>query len=201
MNKNAKTIAIILGLLLAVAMPLAARAQGGDRGVYVGVGGGSAEPLKYDTCDTHPVCSKKGTAFKFFSGWQFGRNWAVEFGYQDLGKASSSTPGTFSQSIKVRLSDLTILGQWLGTERIAFFGKAGAYYANTTLETTDTTLAVPTTRVQQSRGNLTFGAGIQWYAWRGLAIRGEGQHFMKVGGGSIGDSDYNVYTLSLLYKF
>lgn len=199
MNKNGKTIAIILGLLLAVTMPLAARAQsGGDRGVYVGVGGGSAEPVKYDTCDTFPQCSKKGTAFKFFSGWQFGRNWAVEFGYQDLGKASASSPGTFDQSIKVRLSDLTLLGQWLGTERVAFFGKAGAYYANTTLDTTN---AGVSTRTQQSRGNLTFGAGIQYYAWRGLAIRGEGQHFMKVGGGTIGESDYNVYTLSLLYKF
>jgi OOP family OmpA-OmpF porin len=198
MNKNGKTIAIILGLLLAVAVPLAARAQAGDRGVYVGVGGGSAEPLEYDTCDTFPQCSKRGTAFKFFSGWQFGRNWAVEFGYQDLGKASASSPGTFDQSIKVRLSDLTILGQWLATERLAFFGKAGAYYANTTL---DTTQAGTTTRVQQSRGNLTLGAGIQYYAWRGLAIRGEGQRFMKVGGGSIGDSDYNAYTLSLLYKF
>ena len=198
MNKNGKTIAMILGLLLAVAMPLAARAQGGDRGVYVGIGGGSAEPLKYDICDTRTNCSKKGTAFKFFSGWQFSRNWAVEFGYQDLGKASSSTPGTVDESIKVRLSDITIVGQWLGTERVAFFGKAGAYYSNSTLDRTD---ATGTTRTQQSRGNLTFGAGIQYYAGRGLAIRGEGQHFMKVGGGSIGESDYNVYTVSLLYKF
>src|SRR5258705_10096841 len=98
MNKNGKTIAIILGLLLAVAIPLAARAQGGDRGVYAGVGGGSAEPPQYDTCDTHPQCSKKGTAFKVFNGWQFRRNSAVEFRYQDLGNASSATPGTFSQS-------------------------------------------------------------------------------------------------------
>ena len=45
MNKNGKTIAMILGLLLAVAMPFAARAQAGDRGVYVGIGGGSAEPV------------------------------------------------------------------------------------------------------------------------------------------------------------
>ena len=198
MNKNGKTIAIILGLLAAVALPLAARAQGGDRGTYVGIGGGSAEPLEYDSCDLQPQCSKKGTAFKFFSGWQFSRNWAVEFGYQDLGKASASSPGTFDQSIKVRLSDLTILGQWLATERLAFFGKAGAYYGNTTL---DTTQSGTTTRIQQSRGNLTFGVGIQWYAWRTLAIRGEGQRFMKVGGGTIGDSDYSVYTLSLLYKF
>ena len=198
MNKNAKTIAIIFGLLLAAAMPLAAQAQGGDRGTYVGVGAGQAEPLQYDTCETFPSCKKKGSAYKFFGGWQFGRHWAVEFGYQDLGKAAASSPGTFDQTIKVRLSDLTLLGQWLGTERVAFFGKAGGYYANTTL---DTTSAGTTTRIQQSRGGVTFGGGIQWYMWRGLALRGEGQHFMKVGGGSIGDSDYTAYTVSLFYKF
>ena len=198
MNKNGKKIAMILGLAIAAAMPLAARAQAGDRGTYVGVGGGQAEPLQYDSCETQTTCKKKGSAYKFFGGWQFGRNWAVEFGYQDLGKASASTQGTFDQTIKVRLSDLTILGQWVGTERIAFFGKAGGYYANTTL---DTTQAGATTRIQQSRGGVTLGAGIQWYMWRSLALRGEGQHFMKVGGGSIGDSDYNVYTVSLFYKF
>ena len=198
MNKNGKTITMVLGLLVAAVMPLAAQAQAGDRGVYFGVGGGSAEPLKYDQCDTHPQCSKKGSAYKFFGGWQFSRNWAVEASYQDLGKASSSTPGTFDQSIKTRVGDLTLLGQILGTERIAFFGKAGAYYGNMTV---DTTQAGATVRVDQSRGNITFGAGIQWYAWQGLAIRGEGQHFMKVGGGAIGESDYNVYTLSLFYKF
>lgn len=198
MNKNGKTIAMILGLTLAAVLPLAAHAQAGDRGIYFGVGGGSAEPLKYDQCDTHPQCSKKGSAYKFFGGWQFSRNWAVEASYQDLGKAAASTPGTFDQSVKSRLADLTVLGQILGTERIAFFGKAGAYYANMTV---DTTQAGVTTRVDQSRGNFTFGAGIQWYAWQGLAVRGEGQHFMKVGGGAIGETDYNVYTLSLFYKF
>ena len=198
MNKNGKTIAFILGLLLAVAMPLTARAQGGDRGVYVGVGAGQAEPLKYEVCDTRSTCKKRGSAYKFFGGWQFGRHWAVEFGYQDLGKASSSTPGTIDETIKVRLSDITLLGQWLGTERLALFGKGGAYYANSTL---DQTQAGVSTRTQQSRGGLTYGAGIQWYVWRGLAVRAEWQQFLKVGGGMIGDSDYNAYTASVLYKF
>lgn len=197
MNKNGKTISIILGLLLALAMPLAARAQAGDRGVYVGVGGGQAEPIQYDACDTFPTCKKKGTAWKFFGGWQFGRHWALEYGFTDFGKASASSPTT-SQSIKSRASEVTILGQWVsGNDRFALFGKAGAYYANTTA---DTTVSGVSTRVTEGRGNATFGAGLQYYIWRGLAIRGEGQHYMKVGGATIGDSDYNVYTISLLYK-
>ncbi len=34
-----------------------------------------------------------------------------------------------------------------------------------------------------------------------LALRGEGQRYLKVGGGAIGDSDYTVYSVNLLYKF
>jgi hypothetical protein len=37
--------------------------------------------------------------------------------------------------------------------------------------------------------------------WEGIALRGAGQHYMKIGSGNIGDSDYNVYTVSLLWKF
>ena len=197
MNKNGKKIAMILGLALAMVMPLVARAQAGDRGVYVGVGGGQAEPIQYDTCDLFPECKKKGSAYKFFGGWQFGRHWAVEFTFTDLGKASASSPAS-SQTIKARASDVMLLGQWLGTERLAFFGKAGAYYANTTV---DTMTGGASTRVSEGRSNFTFGAGIQYYMWRGLALRGEGQHYMKIGGASIGDSDYNAYTVSLFYKF
>jgi OOP family OmpA-OmpF porin len=196
MNKKGKTIAMILGLVLSAVMPLAAQAQASARGVYAGVGGGQSEAWDYQ-CDALPTCKKKGSAYKFFGGWQFGRNFGVEFAYTDLGKVSSSSPG-FDQTIKVRASDVTFVAQWPALERLAFFGKVGGYYASTSA---DTTQAGVTTRVKESRGNGTYGGGIQWYITQGLALRGEGQRYMKVGGGSIGDSDYSVYSVSLLYKF
>jgi hypothetical protein len=88
--------------------------------------------------------------------------------------------------------------QWVALERLSFFGKVGGYYASTSA---DTTQAGVTTRVKESRGNGTYAGGVQWYLTQGLALRGEGQKYMKVGGGSIGDSDYSVYSISLLYKF
>ena len=54
--------------------------------------------------------------------------------------------------------------------------------------------------VSESGGGVTWGFGAQYFLWRGLAARLEGQRYMKVGGGDIGDSDYNVYTIGLLYK-
>jgi hypothetical protein len=110
---------------------------------------------------------------------------------------SSSSPG-FDQAIKVRASDVMFFAQWVALERLSFFGKVGGYYASTSA---DTTQAGVSTRVKESRGNGTYAGGVQWYLTQGLALRGEGQKYMKVGGGSIGDSDYSVYSISLLYKF
>lgn len=200
MKKNGKTIAAVLGFALSAALPLAAYAQSSTPGIYVGIAGGQAEPIAYDTCETHPSCKKKGSAYRFFAGWQFTRIFGVEFAYTDFGKASSSGPG-FDQSIKVRVGDANVVAQWPASERLALFGKAGAYYAATSVDTADTTPGGVSGRRDESRGGITFGAGIQWYVWQSLALRGEGQHYMKVGGSTIGDSDYNVYTLGLLYKF
>src|SRR3954465_3343749 len=106
MKKNGKTIALVLGLALGAAAPLMAHAQAATRGVYVGFGAGQAEAVNYShkTCDPFLTsnCKKIGSAFRFFGGWQFGRNWAVEFAYTDLGKITASTPGSFDQAVKAR---------------------------------------------------------------------------------------------------
>src|SRR3954453_10291267 len=127
MNKKGKTIAMILGLVLSAVIPLAAQAQASARGVYAGVGGGQSEAWDYE-CAALPTCKKKGSAYKFFGGWQFSRYLAVEFAYTDLGKASSSSTG-FDQAVKVRATDITLLAQWPLLESLALFGKVGGYYA------------------------------------------------------------------------
>jgi OOP family OmpA-OmpF porin len=197
MNKNGKTVAVILGLALSAALPLAAQAQATGRGVYIGVGAGQAEALKYE-CDTLPACNPKGTAYKFFGGLQFHRHFALEVAYTDLGKVSSNAGAAFDDSITVKASEVTFVALYHPTERFSLFGKAGGYYAKTSKlrQTGGTTI-----RANESNGNPTFGAGLQWFMWDGIALRGEGQRYMKVGTGNIGDSDYNVYTISLLWKF
>jgi OOP family OmpA-OmpF porin len=197
MNKNSRTIAAILGLALSAAMPLAAQAQATGRGGYIGVGAGQGEALEY-ACDTLPQCHPKTTVYKFFSGLQFHRHFAIEVAYSDLGKVSSNNGPAFDDSIKVKASDVTLVALYHPTERFTLFGKAGGYYANTTKLRTSGGITV---NVKESHGNPTFGGGLQWFFWNGVALRGEGQRYMKVGGGNIGDSDYNVYTLSVLWKF
>jgi OOP family OmpA-OmpF porin len=196
MKKNGKHIAVILGLTLSAAMPLAAQAQATGRGVYVGVGAGQAEALKYE-CDLLLSCNPKGTAYKFFSGLQFHRHFAVEVGYTDFGKVSSNNGPAFDDKIEAKASDVTLVVLYHPSERFSLFGKGGGYYANTTRTRTSSGTTI---HVKETNGGATFGAGLQWFFWNGFALRGEGQHYMKVGGGNIGDSDYNVYTVSVLWK-
>jgi len=200
MNKIGKASAMVLGLTLSAAMPFAAQAQASKPGVYVGVAAGQSDSQKYQ-CEQFSTCNKTGSAYRFFTGWQFTRVLGVEFGYTDLGKVSSSdSAGTFNQTIKARATDITLTAQWPATERFALYGKVGGYYAATSADTTQSGV---TQRVNQSRGNLTYGAGLQWFMIGSLAVRGEGQRYMKVTEGSMtgADSDYVVYTIGLLYKF
>ncbi len=199
MKKNLKMIATVLGVAALSAASLAAHAQASKPGVYVGGGFGQSEAWEYN-CDALPTCKKKGTAYRFFGGWQFSPNWGVEVGYTDLGKASSASPG-FSQSVKVSAGDVMLFGQWLLHERFALYGKVGGYYGKVEADTTDATKTPPSTQAKESKGNGTIAGGIQWYFTPGFALRGEGQRYLKVGGGAIGDSDYTVYSIQLLYKF
>jgi len=95
--KNSKTIAVILGLAMSAALPLAAHAQAATPGIYAGVNIGQSESLKYD-CSLFPDCKKKGTAWKLYSGWQFHRNWGAEIGFTDLGRVVSAHSGPPTRS-------------------------------------------------------------------------------------------------------
>ena len=88
------------------------------------------------------------------------------------------------------------------SDRASVFGKVGAYYANTT----DTvTLNGTTQTFKKGNGNPTYGVGVQYFFTRSLGVRAESQRYMKMGGGQNGgqlsESDWNAYTVSLLWKF
>jgi OOP family OmpA-OmpF porin len=197
MKKNGRSIAAILGLVLSAALPLAAHAQAATPGIYAGVGLGQSESLKYN-CSLFPDCKKKGTAWKLYSGYQFHRNWAVEFGFTDLGRVvNASAPGS-SDQIKVKLGELTMVGSLPFTERVSGFGKAGFYYAGAV---EDVMLNGATSHLTRSSASVTYGFGLQYFVYRSLGLRGEYQKYVRVGGGSVAQSDYKAFTAGVLWKF
>jgi opacity protein-like surface antigen len=194
-QNNIKTT--LLGVCLAVCAGLAqAQTQTIDRGLYFGAGLGESEAKNYD-CNALPQCQEQGTAVKYFVGYQFARHWSAELGFTDLGKVHSSVPGIFNEEIKSRLGELTVVGSYPFTGSLMIYGKLGAYYAKTT---DDFTLSGTSGRLSEADWGPTWGFGLQYYLTRGLAVRGEAQRYMKVGGGDIGDSDFNALTIGLLYK-
>lgn len=201
MKMNGTIIAAVIGFALTAAMPLVAHSQSATRGVYVGVGAGEAWAINYPdlTCTPQVTdnCKKTSTVFRFFGGWQFGRNWALEFAFSDLGKVTASTPGVFDQSVKARVSEMTIVGSWPTSERTSLYAKAGAYYGSSSAETTQNGV---TTRFTEARSNATVAAGLQVFVTPHWALRAEGQHYYKVGT-AIGDINYTVYTAGALFKF
>lgn len=189
--------AIIVGIGLALAAGLAqAQTPTIDRGFYFGAALGQAKALDLD-CRSRPNCEDTATAVKYFLGYQFARHWSAELGFTDLGKVGSEVPGSFKEDVKARLGEVTVVGSYPATARFMVYGKVGGYYAHTT---DDVTSGAAQARLSESGGGVTWGFGAQYYLWKGLAARLEAQRYMKVGGGDIGDSDYNAYTIGLLYK-
>jgi opacity protein-like surface antigen len=197
MTQN-KITAAVLGICLAVGASLAqAQAPTINRGIYIGGGLGQSEAKEYD-CAAQPQCENRGTVGRAFFGLQFGRNWAIETAFTDLGQISSSNPGTgFTESVKVRLGELDLLASYPLSGRFMAFARGGVYYAQTT---NDFTLAGVPTRLKESNAGPTWGFGLQWYVTDSIAVRGDAQRYMKLGGGNIGDSDYNAYTIGILWK-
>src|SRR4051812_6880910 len=124
MERNGKTIAAVFALMLGVGAPLAAYSQADRTGVYIGAAAGVSEAVKY--CDplSNP-CTPKGTAYKFFAGWQFSPAFAVEVGYTDLGRITQSVPGAAEDSARSGLGEATLTGFLHGSPRASLYGKIG----------------------------------------------------------------------------
>ena len=111
---------------------------------------------------------------------------------------SSNVPGFFDETIKVRMGELSLLAFWPASERIALFGRAGAYYATVA---DDFTLSGAASHLSHSNSGFTYGLGLQYFVVGGLGLRGEYNKYLKVGGGNIGTFDYQSFTAGVLWKF
>jgi OmpA-OmpF porin, OOP family len=198
-----------LGLFLMMGIGGPAAAQGSDEsGIYLG---GSLGYAQYkDTCKNLVVaCDDHDTAWRFFAGYQFNRNWSAEFGYGDLGDATGQgvtnlgTAGQFKrQSYAFDLSAL-------GTVRIAgglgVFGRLGLYMARTTFDS-----EIPPTVDSHEAGTnsgFTYGAGLS-YMLGHFGLRAEWQRYANIGGHSTGTLEngsgtdqVDAFSLGALLRF
>jgi opacity protein-like surface antigen len=192
---NTKKAICALALAAAAILPGAAYSQMITSSYFGATLGGSDSR---DFCENRTgQCDKTGTAWRLYSGLGFTRNLGLEIAIVDLGQFSHAAPGTDTK-LETLLSEAVAVFTY-PVQRIAIFGKVGGFYGGTkaTIQT-----AAGQTNARETSAGLTYGAGAKFDISSRFALRGDWQHYAKVGGTDTGgEVDVNVFMVGLEWKF
>ena len=137
----------------------------------------------------------KGDAWKLFGGYQFTKNWAVEFAYVDFGKTSTDTTATNGRW-KVEAAatgwSLAGVGTAMVSDNLGLFGKLGflSYDNNAKLSTVNG--PVVNINVSDSDTKALYGAGLKYNLTKQMSLRAEWE---QIEGG-----DDKLITIGIQYK-
>lgn len=203
-----------LGLLAlaGIASPLAAADSGWYTGANVGLsrahihdrqiidgllGDGYLTPSYRD--DEHDI------GFKLFGGYQFGRYFALEGGYFNLGEfgfdATTLPAGTLSGNIELHGVNLDAVGILPLGRRLSAFGRVGVNYAEaeTSFSGTGAVNVLDPDRSQRA-ANYKFGFGLGYDFTDALGMRLEAERY-RVDDAVGNEGDIDLLSLGLLYRF
>lgn len=170
---------ILLGLMLAC--PLNANAVD----AYMGVGIG-------ESFVDQGLFGETDTAYKFFGGAQFHKNFAVELAYMDLGKPVEDFFG-FRQEYDVWAVALWGKGILPVTEKIDLFAKLG--FAHWEYDKISQIGSLPPASTSQSSNDFAWGLGISFDVGKKYAIPIEYEQIQ-------GDLDtVAMFSVSFIYRF
>jgi OOP family OmpA-OmpF porin len=173
-----------------------------DTSLYLGAGIGSS--LYQKSCDGVANCEDNNLGSRYFLGYQFHPNVAVEVGYVSHGKAQANdvVAGIASDaSFKARGWEFVVLGLYPVHPQVSLFGKLGAVFAHT-----EATASGPIGRFtpgnnKETSTNLTFGLGAQWFPLQNWGGRAEWQRYQGVGGPTTLKDDIDFFSLSLMFRW
>ena len=195
-----KKIALAAALATAGIAASPAMAQSmADRGGYIG---GSFGQSSAD-CEAGPgaSCDDKDTSWKVFGGYQINRNFAVELGYANLGELTI-TSGPNRLTAESTAWDLVGVGIFPINNQFSIYGKLGLYMATVDVSVSPSSAG---DSGDDTTNGLTFGAGVRYNFTRNLGLQAEWQRYGKVeapsGSSLTGDSDLDVMSIGLIYKF
>jgi OOP family OmpA-OmpF porin len=151
--------------------------------VYVGGTIGQAEYK--DGCNNLAGCDEKDTAWRILGGYQFNRHFAAELGYHDLGEASAPAGATEGSAW-----ELVGIGALPIVDKLSVYGKLGVYRGE---------LESPAGK--ETNSDLTYGAGLQYDFLKNVGLRGEWQRYSKMGGGNLVETDVDVLSVGVVYRF
>jgi OmpA-OmpF porin, OOP family len=186
----------IVSFLTVAAMSSAAFGAGiGDTGFYGGLGLGRSDS-DANAGSIAGAKDNKDNAWKAFAGYQFSRNFAVEGGYADLGRASVIGPAG-AASFDSQAWQASVVGSLPLSQQFALTGKLGVARTSTdVVGNIGTTPVVATDRNTEP----TYGLGARYDFTREFGVRGEWERF-RAGGDVFGKSDVDLFTLNGIYRF
>jgi len=193
MNRVKTAFAVILpAAFLTVSAPAAA--QQSDMGFYIG-GAYGMSSFDIDTTGiTNPSVDDSDSGFKIFGGYQFSRNWGVEVGYVDFGKAgiSGSTLGIpFTGDLGVTALTVAGTGTMPMNESFSLLGKVGMW----NWDAKANVAALGTAGSASDSGtDLFFGVGLRYNLSKNLGLQLEVEQYS-------GDDSITYTSLGLRYKF
>jgi OOP family OmpA-OmpF porin len=177
-----KSIKVVLAIA-AFAFAGSAAAQLNLSSAYIGGTIGQTE-LK-DACSGVGDCDEKDTAWRILGGYQFNRYFAAEIGYHNLGEASA--PGA---TLEATAWELVAVGAYPIVNQLSVYGKLGVYRGE---------LEGP--GAEETNTDLTYGVGLQYDFLRNVGLRGEWQRYSKMGGGALVETDVDVLSVGVVYRF
>jgi OOP family OmpA-OmpF porin len=90
--------------------------------------------------------------------------------------------------------ELVAVGSWPFADKFSLYGKLGLYRG-------DTDASAPGISVSETNTDLTYGFGLRWDFTKNLGARLEYQVYKDVGGGDVGESDAEVMSVGVIWKF
>lgn len=198
MIRKAKAGLAVLSLASAMAFGGSALAQ--DMGFYAGAALGKTS-VDLD-CTGASTCDDSDTSWRVFGGYQFNRNFALELGYINLGEArvAGTVPpfGTVSATFESTAFDLVAVGSMPIADRFSIYGKIGLYRADTDV---DVAVGAGAGTESDTNADITFGIGVRYDFTRNLGVRAEWQRYSDVTAGEFGESDLDVISVGVLFRF
>ena len=140
-----------------------------------------------------------------FGGYQFGRHFALEAGYFDLGKfgftAATLPPGSLSGQAEFKGVNLDAVGSLPLTAKFSVFGRAGVHYTETRTDFLGTgAVLVSGPSRNEKAANYKVGVGLEYALTPQFGLRADLERYrVKDAVGNTGDID--LASIGAVYRF
>lgn len=194
---------LFVGVFSATSIALSSAAQA--QGWYGGIGFGQSKADIDLLCDLDITCNTDdtGSGWKLFAGNQFSPNAAIEFGYLDLGEAkmsgTDSVLGITSLSWEASGFNVALVGFLPVGNTVNLLGKVGLFLWDMDVSASSSSLGSGSS--SDSGADLMFGLGASFDIGKTTVVRIEWEQFMDVGEDDTGQSDIDLLSASLVFRF